>query len=350
MKHNLKIQPRYVAKSGVLALLFFLMALFLASLYFRSTKIAPTVAVPETSADQHPKLDFDAYDKKLYEIAGSPSSTPPALWPVKTVYPKAGAILPFNRIVAYYGNLYSKGMGVLGEYPEHQMLDMLQAEAKKWETADPATPVVPALHYIAVVAQAGPRADGKYRARMPDKEIDKVLKMAEKIQGIVFLDIQAGLSNLQIELPRLEKYLKLPHVHLGVDPEFAMKNGAAPGTAIGSLDATDINFAANYLAEIVRKNNLPPKIIVVHRFTQKMLTNYRNVNPLPEAQIVINMDGFGGQPNKINTYKQFISKEPVQFTGFKLFYKNDLRRPGSTLLLPADLLKLVPIPVYIQYQ
>src|SRR3989344_324393 len=50
------------------------------------------------------------------------STTTPSLWPVATVYPNAGAILPFKRIVAYYGNFYSKGMGVLGEYPIDQML------------------------------------------------------------------------------------------------------------------------------------------------------------------------------------------------------------------------------------
>jgi hypothetical protein len=38
-------------------------------------------------------------------------------WPVRSAYPNPGAILPFNRIVAYYGNLYSRNMGVLGEYP-----------------------------------------------------------------------------------------------------------------------------------------------------------------------------------------------------------------------------------------
>src|SRR6185503_18948052 len=97
--------------------------------------------------------------------------------------------------------LYSKGMGVLGEYPEAVMLDMLNAEVKKWQTADSNTPVIPALHYIAVVAQAGGGRDGKYRSRMPDKEIDKVLAMAQKIHGIVFLDIQVGGSNVQSEVP-----------------------------------------------------------------------------------------------------------------------------------------------------
>jgi hypothetical protein len=257
-------------------------------------------------------------------------------------------LLPTNRIVAYYGNLYSKYMGVLGEYPEDQMLSRLDVEVKKWQAADPTTPVIPALHYIAVVAQAGPGRDGKYRARMPDAEIDKVLKMADKINGIVFLDIQVGKSTVAIEVPLLEKYLKMPNVHLGIDPEFAVKT-ANPGQVVGTLDASDINFAEEYLNKLVQDNNLPPKILVVHRFTQKMLTNYKLITPLPGAQIVMNMDGFGSGAVKLNTYKQYITKEPVQYTGFKLFYKNDAARPGG-MLDPEDLLKLDPIPLYIQYQ
>jgi hypothetical protein len=313
------------------------------------------IAMP---APKPPQLDFASYDLKLNQIANVKIATSslatstlnlePILWPPKTTYPNYGALLPFNRIVAYYGNLYSRGMGVLGEYPENVMLDKLSVEVKKWTAADPGTPVIPALHYIAVVAQAGPGRDGKYRARMPDKEIDKVLAMAQKINGIVFLDIQVGLSNVQTEVPLLEKYLKLPNVHLGIDPEFAMHHGARPGTVIGSLDAEDVNFATEFLAKVVKENNLTPKILVIHRFTRPMLTNYKNIITRPETQIVIDMDGFGGQPNKINTYKHFIYKEPVQFTGFKLFYKNDAVR--GPLLAPEQLLKLTPIPVYIQYQ
>ncbi len=308
----------------------------------------------KTDGLKMPAFDIAAYDKKLLEIANNPvtpsstTSTLQTLWPVKTAYPNVGAILPFNRVVAYYGNLLSRGMGILGEYPEDVMLKKLNNEVSNWQAADPATPVVPALHYISVVAQAGPGRDGKYRARMPDKEIEKVLAMAKKINGIVFLDVQVGLSNVQIEVPLLEKYLKLPNVHLGIDPEFAMHNGNRPGTVIGTLDAADVNFAANYLADVVRKNNLPPKILIIHRFTQPMLTNARKITPLPEVQIVIQMDGFGSQGAKLNTYKQYIYKEPVQFTGFKIFYKNDSVR--GSIFEPKQLLKLNPIPVYIQYQ
>jgi hypothetical protein len=304
----------------------------------------------ELANNPPPKIVVPKKDKNG-KVIPTPVVTPkPPLWPVNTVYPNAGALLPFNRIVAYYGNLYSTKMGVLGQYPEAEMLQRLEAEVKIWQDADPSTPVIPALHYIAVVAQGSPGADGKYIFRMPDSEIDKVIAMAAKIHAVVFLDVQVGLSNVQTEVPLLGKYLKMPNVHLGIDPEFSMKTGAHPGKVIGTLDASDINFVSNYLANLVRQNNLPPKILIIHRFTEGMVTNYKEIKTMPEVQIVMNMDGWGDQAHKLGTYQNYIYREPVQFTGFKLFYKNDLLKPGSAMLTPADLLKLNPQPIYIQYQ
>jgi len=288
---------------------------------------------------------------KLTKVPVSPQPIKSHPWPVKTVYPNTGAILPFSRIIAYYGNLYSTKMGVLGQYPEAEMLQKLDAEVKKWQDADPSTPVIPALHYIVVVAQGSPGDSGKYRLRMPSSEIDKVVAMAAKINALVFLDVQVGFSNVQTEIPLLEKYLKMPNVHLAIDPEFSMKTGIRPGKIVGTFDATDINFTSNYLANLVRENKLTPKILIVHRYTEKMVTNYKQINTsLPEVQIIMNMDGWGEKARKINTYQQFIRNEPVQFTGFKLFYKNDILQPGTSMLTPAEILKLNPRPIYIQYQ
>jgi len=272
-------------------------------------------------------------------------------WPVKNApYPLPGAILPFKRVVAFYGNLYSKRMGILGELPPKEMLAKLKGEVKHWERADPKTPVQPALHYIAVVAQGDGGKDGKYRYRMPFKQIDTVLSLAKKAHAIVFLDVQVALSNIQTELPLLEKYLAMPQVHFGMDPEFSMKDGTKPGKKIGTYDAADINFVSNYLAKIVRKYNLPPKILVVHRFTRKMVTNYKNIKLHKEVQLVMNMDGWGEPDLKLGTYRNFIYPEPVQFTGFKLFYKNDLKKAPHHMLTPEELLKYKPQPIYIQYQ
>ena len=94
---------------------------------------------------------------------------------MKTVTPNAGALLPFNRIVAYYGNFYSTKMGILGQNPPAVMIPQLQAAAQSWRDADPSTPVIPAIDYIAVTAQGSAGADGKYRARMPDSQIQEAI-------------------------------------------------------------------------------------------------------------------------------------------------------------------------------
>jgi hypothetical protein len=164
------------------------------------------------------------------------------------------------------------------------------------------------------------------------------------------LDIQVALSTLQQEVPTLEKYLKLPQVHLGIDPEFSMKDGSKPGKKIGNYDAADVNYCVDYLAKLVKDNNLPPKILIVHRFTQGMVKRHKEIKLRPEVQIVMHMDGWGEPILKRSTYKLYIYKEPVQFTGFKLFYKNDLKKAPHTLMTPEELLKLKPQPIYIQYQ
>lgn len=302
-----------------------------------------------TPITKYAKIDKVKYKQKLIDLANGDTS---GYWPVKEQpYPLPGAILPYKRIVAFYGNLYSKKMGILGKLPPDEMIAKLDVEVKKWELADPNTAVQPALHYIAVVAQGKGGKDGKYRARMPDSQIDSVLTIAKmKENMIIFLDIQVALSTIRDELPHLEKYLKMPNVHLGIDPEFSMKSGRKPGSGIGTFDATDINYCSDFLTKLVKENNLPPKILIIHRFTRKMITNSKEIKLHPEVQLVMNMDGWGEPELKKGTYRYFINQEPVQFTGFKLFYLNDLKKGPGRMLTPEELMKLKPLPSYIQYQ
>ena len=309
--------------------------------------------IPNEISINEPKSLYPAIDSTVFRnltLALANGDTT-GKWPAVGVpIPLAGAILPYKRIIAYYGNIYSKRMGALGEYAPNEMWSRLEKEVKKWNEVDSTTEAIPAIHYIAVVASGEPGKSGKYRNRMPFHQIDSILTIAKMRDAIVFLDIQVGLSTIQEELPQLEEYLKLPHVHLGIDPEFSMKDGSKPGRRIGSFNASDINYVTNYLGDLVRENNLPPKVFVVHRFTQAMVKNYKDVKRIPEVQFVMHMDGWGPPELKKGTYRHFIHSEPVDYTGFKIFYKNDIKAAPNRLITPEELMALKPIPIYIQYQ
>lgn len=345
-----------------------------------STKKSDTnVVAPETKPLWPRSLDTAEYDKRVLALTNyvapkpvpvstTSTSTPVAkpvlpvyssssnvtvpgkLWPAEAVYPNGGAILPFKRILAYYGNFFSRNMGILGEYEPDEVLRRLAATQKLWEEADPNTPVQPAIEYIAMVAQAAAGADGMYRAMMPAEQIEKSYNLAKQANAILILDAQIGLSTIERELPKFKTYLERPEVHFALDPEFSMKTGDRPGTVIGTFNAADINYVINYMSEIVRANKLPPKVLLVHRFTQNMVTGSAQITPTPEVQVVMVMDGWGPKDLKRGTYGQVIVPEPVQFTGLKIFYKNDLKPPSTGIFTPTEALGLNPKPIFIQYQ
>ena len=274
-----------------------------------------------------------------------------AKWPAPPT-PLPGSILPSRRIVAFYGNPLSKRMGVLGEYPHDQMLAKLDSVTRQWQAADPSTPVQPALQLIAVVAQGTPGRNGMYRMRMDSALIEKVYGWAKERHALLFLDIQVGHSTMQQELPRLLPFLARPDVHLAMDAEFSMHyahEGVVPGRKIGQFDAKDINWVSDQLRQLVIDKKIPPKVLVVHRWTLPMISHAADIRVDPHVQIVMDMDGWGPPWMKFESYRDYIDLQPVEFTGFKVFFHNDAKR-GDALLTPAELLWLRPRPLYIQYQ
>lgn len=320
-----------------------------ASPYPVPTRKAPPSPITISGVKEQGKAA--AIPHKIKYLAGEdPEFAKQCGWPVEYPQPLTGSILPNKRIVAYYGNPLSKRMGVLGQYAKEEMLLHLKSEVDRWEKADPAHTVQPALHLIAVVAQEKPGATGKYRMVMPDKIVSDVYSWAKEVNAIMFIDIQTGQDDIRDLLLRFEWILKNADVHLAIDPEFNLiKSRIPPGSKIGTYDAAEINYASAFLQKIVKKYNLPPKVLVVHRFTRNMVTNAKQIAFHPEVEVVMNMDGWGAPWLKRDTYKDYIVKEPVQFTGFKLFYHNDTKK-GDPLLTPQEVLRLNPSPLYIQYQ
>jgi hypothetical protein len=291
------------------------------------------------------------HDEISYSAAIRAGRKASANWPaIPAVLP--GAILPQYRVVAYYGNPHSKRMGVLGEYPEQEMLSMLDNTVAMWRKADPSTPVIPAIHLVAVVAQGYAGPDRKWRLREGPDTIEQAYRWAQSRQGLLFVDIQAGHSTLQQELPPLLKYLERADVHLGIDPEFYMhykREGIRPSAKVGQMMSTDVNHVIQVLDQLVREKNLPPKILVVHRFRADMVPDAENIRPTPRVQVVMHMDGWGPPWLKFDSYKDYIVQHPVAFTGFKFFYHNDTKS-GEPMLTELEVLQLLPHPLYLQYQ
>jgi hypothetical protein len=313
--------------------------------------VPPQVAAGPDTMTPHLIPGRSTHDSAAFASAVAFGRRQLAKWPEPPT-PLPGSILPAKRIVAFYGNPLSKRMGVLGEYPPEVMLAKLDTMVRQWNEADPTTPVQPALHLIAVVAQGAPGKDGMWRSRMDSAMIEKVYGWAKQRNALLFLDVQVGKSTMQRELPHLMPFLARPDVHLGMDAEFSMHyaaEGSAPSKRIGQFDAADVNWVSEQLRQLVDEKKLPPKVLVVHRWTKSMISHASRITIDPRVQIVMHMDGWGPPWMKFESYRDYIDLEPVEFTGFKIFFHNDTKRKDA-LLTPGEILWLRPRPIYIQYQ
>ncbi len=236
-------------------------------------------------------------------------------------------------------------MGILGEVPPDQMLSKLKQQVSAYSSADPNRQIVPALELVTPAAQGWPGDDGLYRARMKPEVIDQVAGWAEANNALLILDVQIGLSNVPEEVNALMPYLKRPYVHLALDPEFAIPSGHIPGEVVGTLDGATIDGVVRTLSDVVATNHLPPKILIVHRFTDDMVTNAWEIAPNQNVQVVVTMDGFGPPGLKLAQYHSYVHDQGVQYSGIKLFYHHDV-----PLLSPPQVIGLDPAPDLIIYQ
>lgn len=311
--------------------------------------VTPVAAMPTVElVGTHTRHARRAAPARVGPVAEAPlvDGWAPMDWPTPPM-PREGALLPNTRIVAAYGHPASTRMGILGSVPPGRLEDSLAALVARWQRADSTRTTVGALHLIATVAQGMPGADGHYRLRHPAAQIDRIVERARARGWITILDVQPGQAPLGPEVERLLPWLAQPDVHLAIDPEFAMPAGQKPGGRIGTLDAAAINPVLKRVARLVDSLGLPPKVVIIHRFTGPMLTNERELLRDPAVQLVIQMDGWGTPMLKRATYRDVVSRRPVQYTGFKLF---TTARHDGTPMEPEAVLRLRPVPLYVQYQ
>ncbi len=274
----------------------------------------------------------------------SEAASPPEL-------PRGGRlVLPRNRVVAYYGAPQDPELGVLGETPPEEAARKLARRANAY--ARPGRPALPALELISTLAQSAPGDDGLHRLRQSPETIRRHLRAARAIKGLLVLDVQPGQADFLEEVQALEPYLLQPDVGLALDPEWSVPEGTQPGSVIGSMDAEVVNEISAYLARLVRLHDLPQKLLIVHQFTDEMITNRDVLATRPGVALVLNMDGFGTPLLKKAVYDRLSQPTPTgpdrlggPYNGFKLFFRED-----TGLMSPRDLLGLRPAPDVVVYE
>ena len=124
-----------------------------------------------------------------------------------------------------------------------------------------------------------------------------------------------------------------------------MRPPALPGQAIGSTSAAVVNEVSAYLSRIVRANDLPEKLLVVHRFTNDMIENEDALKRHPGVALTVNVDGFGTRPTKRSKYREFTRGRRDRHHGLKLFYNED-----TNMMQPPGVLSLQPQPELVVYE
>lgn len=266
------------------------------------------------------------------EAADEPATTP-------------NGLLPKNRILAFYGFPGNPEMGILGKYDMDRLLEELRKQAAEYEEADPSHPVILAFEVIASVAQGEPQADGSYLQDTPSEVLDQYADFTRDNGLLLILDVQIGYRTVKNEILGLKPWLSQDHVHLALDPEFAMKDGEVPGVHIGSIDAKDVTFAQEWLVDLADEAGLTPRLLIVHQFKETMITNKDKIAPMPGVQLIIDADGWGTPQEKMATYDFVNRATHIEYDGIKLFYDQDVP------LMPAeDVVNLDPSPLLVIYQ
>jgi hypothetical protein len=205
--------------------------------------------------------------------------------------------------------------------------------------------VVLAFEVIASVAQKEPQADGSYLLDTPSSVLDEYAEFTRENGLLLILDAQIGYRTVENDVKGLRPWLEQDHVHLAIDPEFAMAEGQIPGEYIGSIDATDVAWAQLWLIDLATEAGVSPKILIVHQFKESMITNKDQIVPYAGVQVVIDADGWGPPELKKSTYEVVNNVTAVEYAGVKLFYRQDI-----PLMTAEQIINLNPSPLFIMYQ
>jgi len=306
----------------------------------RRAESGPAAAEPSGHASA-PREGAPSPDTVFAPPTETPVPATSARSPTATTGPRSD--LRDSLVVSIWGN--PDGLGILGELTPEAAMESLRNLGRRYQALLARRTVVPAFFLVYATAQREPTENGLYLRYLPDQAVWPYLTLAHQNGGLLFLDLQLGLSDVRSQLQRLRPYLLDPAVHVALDPEYAVRPGQLPGDAAGSLDGSDLNAAQEYLQRLVEENGLPDKIVVVHQFEDGVITNGDRVSSFPNVHLVVNMDAFGDIRQKVEKYERFARRPYAEYASFNLFLKLD-----QALLPEEEVVRLSPQPAMVIYQ
>lgn len=263
--------------------------------------------------------------------------------------PRGGReVFPRHRLVGYSGGPGTPAFGRLG-------IGDIDARGREIERlghrydGDGRT-VLPVFELITVVALDRPGPGGLYRGYIEDDVIEDYLAAARRHRALLLLNVQPGRSSFLREVRRLEPWLRLPDVGLALDPEWAVGADQVPGRVFGSVTGEELRPVMRWVGDLVRRERLPEKVVVVHRLIPRVVRRPQGVGRHEGVAVVFSADGIGGREAKEDTWDRVVSDLPSSaHPGFKLFYDEDTRG-GGRLMTPSQVLALRPRPEYVLYE
>jgi len=261
--------------------------------------------------------------------------------------PRGGRrIFPEHRLVGFSGGR-GESFGRLGIGNIDERAAEIEKLAAQY-SRDGRTPL-PVFELIAVVAHPSPTKTGLYRTHEPSEVVDTFLAAVRRHKGLLLLNIQPGRADFIDDVKAFEKWLLEPDVGLALDPEWAVDGGEVPGQVIGSTTGGELDSVAAYLSSLVRRHDLPEKVMVFHQFHTATISDEERLRPHPGVVLVKSIDGVGVPAEKVATWNRLAWElAPHVYTGFKLFFEEDVRR--GPLMTPAEVLALRPQPSYVLYE
>ncbi|KGF04579.1 hypothetical protein HMPREF1627_01965, partial [Actinomyces sp. S6-Spd3] len=115
---------------------------------------------------------------------------------------------------------------------------------------------------------------------------------------------------------------------------------------VGHVEIAEVNEVSQWLAELVRDNNLPQKVFMLHQFQLQMIRDRDQMVHHPELATVVHVDGHGSPEAKMHTWD--VIREDMQpwvWMAWKNFIDED-----KPMLNAEQTMGIEPRPWFVSFQ